>query len=296
MNDQQITPSNKLHSQVRLGIFARVWRVVRILLFVICGLYFVLLGYLWWNENSLVYPGQSAAFGNWSPQGFEFAEVEFSSADGTQVFGWYLPREGAHRNVVVFHGNAENVATTVEDYGEQVSEHLNANVLAFDYRGFGKSVGLPTETVVIADGIAAVQWLMATNNVPSQDIIYYGSSIGGGVACGVAQHLPPKMLLLDRTFGDLVSPASALYPIFPVGWIMSNRYDSVARIKSFEGPVFISHFEQDELISIAEARRLFEAAPSPNKKFLSMPGGNHLAKLPLSYWSELSEFVGRYFE
>jgi fermentation-respiration switch protein FrsA (DUF1100 family) len=254
-------------------------------------IYLGIVAYLWANETRLVYPGQDASVGNWEPDAFEREVVKIKSNDGTLIDAWYLPNENAQRDIVVFHGNAENVATTSSGYAVRLGRELRANVLVFDYRGFGRTPGKPAESNLLDDGTAAVRWLMDRRKLKPEEIIYYGSSIGGGVAVGVAERLPPQMLLLDRTFSSLVYPAQSRYPWIPVGLIMSNRYDSAIKIKKYLGPVLLSHFEDDELIPMASAETLFDAIPGPPKTFLRMPGGDHLAPLPESYWESLRRFV-----
>ena len=205
--------------------------------------------------------------------------------------GWYLPCENASRSVLVFHGNAENVATTSTAYGDRLRTTLDANVFVFDYRGFGKSHGSPSEKLVIQDGNAALEWLLEREGKVADEIIYYGCSLGGGVALGVAECKPPKALVLDRTFDTMVNAAFYNYPWLPVPLIMRNRFDNLGRIAKLEIPVFQSHFTDDELVPLSHGRRLSVAAKSV--KFLELPGGHHLARLPESYWQELRGFVAQ---
>ena len=58
---------------------------------IVAVLYVGILLVLMANETSLVYPGSKYPRGNWTPTDFEFEEVEFRSADGTRLVGWYLP-------------------------------------------------------------------------------------------------------------------------------------------------------------------------------------------------------------
>jgi uncharacterized protein len=264
-------------------------RALRFLRFIVVA-YVVVVLFMALNETRLVYPGRPPTIGNWKPS-FKFEAIAFESADGTELEGWLLPYPDAKRAVLLFHGNAENVATTSAGYGNMLRTVLQADVFVYDYRGFGNSHGTPHEQGLIDDGIAAVDWLSNRTDKPANEIIFYGSSLGGGVAIGVAESRPPKMLLLDRTFDSLVGAAGDNYPWLPVRWIMRNRYPSADRLARLDIPVFISHFRNDELVSIERSRRLFAASPSDAKQFLEMDSGGHLAPLPFSYWEELHKFV-----
>ncbi len=246
--------------------------------------------WLMYNETSLVYPGMPPSVGNWQPN-FACETIRFRSADGTELEGWFLPHGAPQRDIVLFHGNAENIAATSAAYGDRLRDELQANVLVFDYRGFGNSKGTPSERALIEDGIAAVDWLSQRVGKPPEEMIFYGSSLGGGVAIGAAESRQPRILIVDRTFDSLVGVAGDSYPLIPVSWLMRNRFPSAERLARLPVPLIQSHFRDDELISLARAKRLFAAAPSPLKVFIELDGGGHLAPLPAAYWQRLREAV-----
>ncbi|MEZ6093125.1 MAG: alpha/beta hydrolase [Pirellulaceae bacterium] len=285
----QKSSTNK-DAQIRRGGWRRLLLRVTVILFLS---YSGIVAYFSYFENDLVYPGQGIEAGDWDPP-FAFEDVVFQSADGTKLHGWFIPLEQAQRNIVVFHGNAENVATTSSNYAKELGESLNANVFVFDYRGFGKSVGQPFERVVVEDGVAAVQWLSNRLNIKPGEMIFYGSSLGGGVAVSVASQTGCKMLLLDRTFGDICDPARSSYPWLPIQAIMRNKFDSISKIKDMTCPIFVSHFDADNLIPYSSAERLYNAIEHDKKSFLKIEGDDHWARLPNSYWPKLVQFVDMY--
>lgn len=260
------------------------------LLRILAAGYVALVLWLMYNETSLVYPGMPPSIGNWQPN-FAFETIRFRSADRTELEGWFLPHAAPRRDIVLFHGNAENVAATSAAYGNRLRDELQANVLVFDYRGFGNSAGTPSERAIIEDGIAAVDWLSQHVGKRPEELIFYGSSLGGGVAIGVAEFRRPRLLIVDRTFDSLVGVAGDSYPLVPVSWLMRNRFPSAERLARLPVPLIQSHFRDDELISLARAKRLFAAAPSPFKMFIELDGGGHLAPLPEAYWQRLREAV-----
>ncbi|MEQ1905009.1 MAG: alpha/beta hydrolase [Pirellulaceae bacterium] len=269
---------------------AKIARYVQRTFFSLAVVYLLIVILMSVFETKLVYPGRAASVGNWNPS-FVREEVVFRSEDGTELVGWYLPVANSSRTVLVFHGNAENVATTSAAYGDRLRTTLDANVFVFDYRGFGKSAGIPSENLVIQDGNAALEWLLEHEGKVASEVIYYGCSLGGGVALGVAERNPPNVLVLDRTFDSMVNAAFYNYPWIPVPLIMRNRFDNVGRISKLDLPVFQSHFAGDELVPLALGRRL--AASAKSVKFLEMPGGHHLARLPEDYWKELRCFFSQ---
>ena len=87
--------------------------------------------------------------------------------------------------------------------------------------------------------------------------------------------------------------ASRLYWFLPmpVRWLMKNRYDSLNKIGRYAGPVLQSHGTADDLVPIEMGRRLFEAAPSEQKRFFEIRGGGHNDPEPPQYDVVLDEFL-----
>lgn len=261
-----------------LGVFAIYGSVILFLVF---------------SETRLVYPGikfDSLNKSNWEPE-FEFRDVWLDTNDGNKIHGWYLPNPKATRNVLLFHGNAEDVPHVSESYARHIGAAVDANVLVYDYRGFGKSEGVPNEANTIDDGESMLNWLIEeTQSVGSEDIIYFGSSLGGGVAIGLAERRKPRHLILDRTFDAMTSAGAERYPWVPVKLMMRNSYDSVGRLAEIDVPLFQSHFTNDRLCLLKNARRLFESAKTTDKEFYEMPQGGHYTRLPPEYWKKLSSY------
>lgn len=241
-------------------------------------------------ERWLVYPAPSANEGDWSPAHLEYEEVEFAAADGTRLHGWYFDRPGASRVAIYFHGNGEHVAYAA-DLMPVVARRLDASVLLFDYRGYGKSAGKPHESGVIADGLAASDWLTERTGVAPSDHLLIGRSIGGAVAVAVAEQRGAGCVVVQSTFARMTDVAARLFPWLPVRMLMRNRYPSIDRIQQYEGPVFASHGTHDELAPIEQGRALFEAAPTSAKRFVEVEGMGHNDPLPREYWTELRAFL-----
>lgn len=255
--------------------------------------YTLLIGYLVYNETRLVYPGAKGE-SNWNPD-FPFEDVWVDSTDDTKIHGWFLPRENSDRYILLHHGNEEDVAQVADRYARKIAEAADANVLVFDYRGFGKSEGVPSEKAVIDDAEAMLGWLLkkAELKKASDGIIYFGSSLGGGVAIGLSERQPPQHLILDRTFDAITSAGAERYPFVPVKLLMRNRFESAERIKSIDVPLLQSHYTQDELCSLKNARILFDAAPTNDKEFFEIKQGGHYDPLPDEYWTFLKDYFER---
>ena len=142
------------------------------------------------------------------------------------------------------------------------------DTLLFDYRGYGRSEGKPSEEGLYLDGEAAWRWAAERR----QPVILYGESLGGAVAIELAVRHPPALLVAQSTFTSLREMAAATVPFG--GLLARQRFSSLEKIRRVAAPVLIVHGDRDELVPYEMGRRLFEAAPGP-KQLLTIPGAGH---------------------
>lgn len=241
-------------------------------------------------ERKFVYPAPSVAIGDWKPRWIENEEVEFASADGTRLHGWFVPHPSPRHVILYSHGNREHVGLQVNTL-LRLQATLDATVFVYDYRGYGRSQGQPTERGLIADCHAAQDWLTHRTGLAIDQIILMGRSLGGGVSVAVAAQRGCQALVLDATFSRMVDAASYNYPWLPVRTMMRDRYDSLARIADYHGPLFQSHRTTDEVVPVALARQVTDRAPSKLKQFFEIPHGRHNEPLPPDYYTALGNFL-----
>jgi fermentation-respiration switch protein FrsA (DUF1100 family) len=262
------------------------WRVLRPFLIA----YVVVLLLMTFLETWLVYPIPPIERGDWQPQGLAYEDVRFEAADGTKLHGWLVPHPQPKRAIVYFHGNGESVGDNA-DLVAYLSEVLEASIFIFDYRGYGHSEGRPDEAGCIADGLAAQHWLADRLGVKPSDLVLMGSSLGSAVAVAAAAEQGAQALVLRNAFSQMTDVAAYHYPWLPVRLVMQNRYDSLARIGRYNGPLLQSHGTADFIVPIEIGRRLFDAAPSKNKRFIAFPDVGHNDPTPRSYYRELAAFL-----
>lgn len=201
--------------------------------------------------------------------GLAHEDVTFTREDGTELNGWFVP--GGPVTVLVCHGNAGNVGDRVETLAILAS--LDLSVLIFDYAGYGRSQGRPTERGTYDDAAAARRWLVETRGVDPSRLVYFGRSLGGAVAIGLAEREPPAALVVEATFSTLPDLGAIVYPWLPVKLLSRVRYDSVRRVRTLDCPKLIMHSREDETVPFELARRLFAAAAEP-KWFVELSGGH----------------------
>lgn len=243
-------------------------------------------------EKSLVFAPSRYPEGNWHPPGLAFEDAWFAAADGTRLHGWYVPHERARAVVLFCHGNGGNVAL----WGgvlETLHDRIGVTSMGFDYRGYGRSEGSPSEAGVLADARAARAWLARRAGIAENQIVLMGRSLGGGVAVDLAAADGARGLVLESTFTSLPEVAHVAMPLLPVRALMQTRLNSIAKIRNYRGPLLQSHGTADRLIPFAIGRKLFDAANEP-KQFVAIPGGDHNDPQTDEYYVALSSFLDRF--
>jgi len=240
-------------------------------------------------ENSLIYFPSVYPEGIWDPPGLEFEDAWFESEDGTKLHGWYVPQANPRAVVLVAHGNAGNLSHRYELLQQLVA--MGVSSMIFDYRGYGRSAGVPSEEGILADARAARRWLARRAGVNENEIVLMGESLGGGVMVDLASRDGARALVLENTFTSLPDVAAFHYPWLPVKTLMRTRMDSAAKIGKFRGPLLQVHGDADTIIPFAIGRRLHAAANEP-KTFVTIPGGNHNDPRSPAFFAALDRFLG----
>ncbi|MBI1344789.1 alpha/beta fold hydrolase [bacterium] len=227
--------------------------------------------------------------GPWQLAETTFEDCWFESLDGLRLHGWYLQHPKATEQILYLHGNAGNLSTTASAAVELYRRH-QCSVLLFDYRGYGRSEGVPTIDGVLRDARAARNYLAIRSECTPQEIVLLGRSLGGAVAVQLAAEDGARALILESTFSSLRDVADEHYPQWLVRTVVADRLNSEVTIKRYVGPLLMSHGDHDTLISIESARRLFAAA-NPPKQFFVIEGSNHNDAPTDHYHSQLSRFL-----
>lgn len=231
----------------------------------------------------------------------EYDNVLFQTDDGLTLNGWFIPAPSADADsdqgnsditLLWFHGNGGNMGHRVEDLA-LFFHLLSVNVFIFDYRGYGLSEGQPSEKGVYQDSRAALAYLESRPDVNPDRIVYFGRSLGTAVAAELAVHSPPNGMILFSAFTSIRDLAATLYPFSPLRLLTGKRFDTLARIEHYRGPLLVIHGQQDEIIPPSLGDALFNAANEP-KQFLALPNARHndgLGEVGGELWASLRDFL-----
>lgn len=203
----------------------------------------------------------------------EYREVIFPAEDGTQIHSWHIPGDPAKPLVLFCHGNAGNISHRIDNLKRL--RDLGLNVFIFDYRGYGKSEGKTSEEGTYSDVRGALRHLEG-QGWSADRMIYFGRSLGAGVALQLALEEPPAALVLESPFTSVSAMGRHHYPILSLvaGWLLQARYDNLKKIPQLKAPLLIFQGEKDWIVPPEMAERLYRKAPQP-KQLIMLPNANH---------------------
>jgi uncharacterized protein len=216
--------------------------------------------------------------------------VTYHSADNIDLGSLFRPPPSPEAPVLVhFHGNAGNIGDRVGRIAPFAQAGMG--ILLAEYRGFGGNAGTPTEEGLYIDARAAIEYLRQEGVVPER-MIFYGESLGSGVAVQMATEYACSALVLEAPYSSVADVAQGRYWMFPVKALVKDRFDSTVKIGKVRCPVFIMHGTADQVIPIKFSERLYALAPSP-KEMKVYPGLGHVGFDEMRGFDAVLDFLRR---
>jgi len=271
--------------------------IVRTLLLILLTgvvFYVLLIAYVYVFQARLIFfpnvPGRRLT-ATPSQIGLKFEEVRITTADRVNLHGWYVAAPAGAPAVLLCHGNAGNIAHRL-DWLETFCS-MGFAMLLFDYRGFGRSSGTPTEQGTYLDAQAAWDYLTNTKGFSPRSIVIVGESLGGPIAAHLAKDVDPGALILVSTFTSAPNLARDLYWYLPVRLLARFHYPTAAYVARVHAPTLVIHSRDDETIPFVHGEDLQRRASGPAQ--LLEIFGDHNAAFMLSR-PKLTEGIRSFLE
>ena len=224
-------------------------------------------------EERLIFYPDKTIYQTPGRAGLIFDDVYFAARDGVRLNGWYVPYPNAQRTLLWFHGNAGNISHRVQNI-RLLHDNVRINVFIFDYRGYGRSQGKISEAGTYLDGIAAVDFLRERYQVQPQDLVMFGRSLGAAVAAEIATQVAGRALILESPFVSVAAMAREVFPLLPLGPLLSIQYNTLEKVQRVKSPILVLHGDRDEVVPFSQGRKVFAAAAEP-KRFFTIRGAGH---------------------
>lgn len=226
-------------------------------------------------ESRLIFfpntPGRLS--GDWHPPGLPIEDVWIQTGDGLKLHGWWIPNPQAQVTFLAFHGNAANIANRAEAY--RFLWTSPANVLAVEYRGYGRSEGEPSEAGLYRDAAAAYDYLVEQRRLPADRIVAFGQSLGSAVAADLASRRTVAGMVLEGSFPSARAVAQRVYWFLPgIGLVGKSKFDTASKLLYIRAPILIVHCARDPVVSFSLGEEVYRRAREP-KFFLRVEGDCH---------------------
>ncbi len=269
--------------------------LTNILLLAVCGYGFLLIFLYFYQSRMLFLPNLPSRAVETLPSavGLPYEPVDLHASDNIHLNGWFIPAP-EQRGVILFcHGNAGNISHRLDSL--LLFHRLGFSTLIFDYRGYGKSQGHPSEAGTYLDVEAAWQYLTTNRSIASSHIILFGRSLGAAIAVHQATVYTPGALIVESSFTSVPDMAAELYPFLPVRWLSRFNYNVQQQLQRVSCPVLVVHSRDDEIIPFRHGRTLYETANNP-KQFLELRGSHNNGFLLAgkAYTKELDGFLSKW--
>jgi len=233
--------------------------------------YGVFIGSLALMQKHLMYFPDHARF---NPQAWALKELEpleVTTEDGLKITSWYRPALSTDKlTIVFFQGNAGHLG--YRNYKVRPWLDAGYGVLMVGYRGFGNP-GFPSEEGLYMDAQAAIDAIKA-QGVPEDGLVFYGESMGTGVATQMATEYNAAALILESPYTSVPDVGADRYPLVPVRWLLRDQYNSIDKIKTIHMPFLLMHGELDQVVPVKFGKKLFAAANEP-KQAVYVPDAGH---------------------
>jgi uncharacterized protein len=269
---------------------------LRILIRVRTILYLLFISSVWCFSGCLsqaLYHPSSEIRGTPADLGLFYEWVALETADGARLSAWWVPADAARGVLLFCHGNAGNISDRLDSI--RIFNRLGLSVFIFDYRGYGKSSGHPSEQGTYRDAEAAWNYLIQVRQKDAREIVVFGRSLGGSIAAWVSQVYKPQALILESTFASLREAARDRMPGFFVKLLVPDQYRTLLYLTSVHCPFLILHSRGDEVIPFRHGEALYAAANEP-KELVEIRGSHNqgfLGSQPY-YEAALDSFLSKY--
>ncbi len=251
--------------------------------------------YLLFEEKLIYFPSREIEA---TPEALtlEHQDVFLDASDGTRVHGWFLPaprRRSPSATVLVCHGNAGNISGRL-DRSVLLHGRLGVDVFLFDYRGFGRSEGRPTEEGTYLDAVAAHRYLVEERGIAPERLILFGESLGAAVAIELSLRKDAVALVLEAPFTSIADMVRVAYPFLaPFNAFVRTRYDNLTKISRVALPLLIFHGRRDPTVPFEQGETLFHSAREP-KTFVAVENAGHADAFLVggeAYWNAWRSFL-----
>jgi|TARA_Y100000994_G_scaffold246797_1_gene250787 fermentation-respiration switch protein FrsA (DUF1100 family) len=233
--------------------------------FLLILIYFVITVVVYFFQRKLLYhPFSPQITGKGLIHNFE--TINFKTSDNFELKGWFHLKNSNKKTILFLHGNAGNLDNRIDKLN--FLGNMDINFLIISWRGYSGNPGNPSETGLYKDALGGIEWLNK-KGISNDRIILYGESLGTAITTEVAQNENFAGIILEAPFTSMVDMGQKIYPIFPVKFLLKDKYESKNKIKNIKSPILVLHGRKDKIVPFYMGEKIFEMANSPKFKYFT---------------------------
>ena len=247
------------------------------LIYLSVAVYLLCLGLLYFLQRSLLYQPVSGV------ADIQRETISFDN-EGLKLHGWRL-NKGRSRALIYFGGNSETISDNILQFEALFKDYT---IYLINYRGYGKSEGKPSEAGLFSDALAIYDQIKASHS----SINLFGRSLGSGVAVYLATKRRIEQLFLLTPYDSVAAVAQTHYPVFPVKYLIKDRFDSIQYAPKVTAPVLIITAEYDRVVPIKHSEILRDNLVNTSVNYHRISGAahNNVTNFP-GYLEEIERFI-----
>ena len=233
--------------------------------FLLILIYFVITVVVYFFQRKLLYhPFSPQITGKGLIHNFE--TINFKTSDNFELKGWFHLKNSNKKTILFLHGNAGNLDNRIDKLN--FLGNMDINFLIISWRGYSGNPGNPSETGLYKDALGGIEWLNK-KGISNDRIILYGESLGTAITTEVAQNENFAGIILEAPFTSMVDMGQKIYPIFPVKFLLKDKYESKNKIKNIKSPILVLHGRKDKIVPFYMGEKIFEMANNPKFKYFT---------------------------
>ena len=233
--------------------------------FLLILIYFVITVVVYFFQRKLLYhPFSPQITGKGLIHNFE--TINFKTSDNFELKGWFHLKNSNKKTILFLHGNAGNLDNRIDKLNSLGSMEINFLIIA--WRGYSGNLGSPSEVGLYKDALGAIKWLNE-KGISNDQIVLYGESLGTAIATEVGQNKNFAGIILEAPFTSMVDMGQKIYPIFPVRFLLKDKYESKNKIKNLKSPILVLHGRKDKIVPFYMGEKIFEMANNPKFKYFT---------------------------
>jgi len=212
---------------------------VKIIIVVVVLVYCVVSAYIYLTQDSRVF--NIAQIEKKEPFVLKNTkEIGLKVDDGVVLDGLYRKSKSDNAPLLIYFGGNSDDATRFLLHVEGLED---VDIVAFNYRGYLKSAGKPSEKNLFDDALKIYD-----TYAKDKKVIVVGRSLGTGVAVYLANKRTVKGVILITPYDSLTSLAKDKYPFLPIDLLLKYKFESIKYIQQIKSPIVIIEAKDDKTV------------------------------------------------